>query len=73
MKSVNDYAIGDTVRHPDGAIGRVVHFGPEGYCRETCVHVEWGPVLAAQVVAALKDAEFELTWPLFTLRNTPHP
>ena len=30
------------------------------------------PVLAAQVVAALKDAEFELTWPLFTLRNTPH-
>ena len=44
MQTIKDFAVGDTVRHPNGAVGRVIKFGPEGACSETCVHVEFGPV-----------------------------
>lgn len=44
MQRVDDFSIGDRVRHPNGAIGTVVAFGPEGACADVCVHVEFGPV-----------------------------
>lgn len=44
MQTVGDFIVGDTVRHPNGAVGRVVSFGPEGPCKDTCVHVAFGPV-----------------------------
>lgn len=44
MQRVDDFSIGDRVRHPNGAIGTVVAFGQAGSCKDVCVHVEFDPV-----------------------------